>query len=86
MFYRDERREYSYDDIDNHYGGDGSWSDPVKSTHFALGVSIGHKYVSNSGFVIQTHFGFGRRLFSSSDHEYLIPIIGRGGISFGFQF
>jgi len=49
-------------------------------TKFALGVSTGHKYVSNSGFVVQTHFGIGRSISSSDD------FVARGGLSFGYQF
>lgn len=49
-------------------------------TNFALGVSTGHKYVSNSGFVVQTHFGIGRSISSSDD------FVARGGLSFGYQF
>jgi len=49
-------------------------------TKFALGVSTGHKYVSNSGFVVQTHFGIGRSISSGDD------FVARGGVSLGYQF
>ncbi|MDG2193565.1 MAG: DUF3575 domain-containing protein [Polaribacter sp.] len=73
MLYTHKSYNYDYD----------SYSEPEKSTQFALGVSVGHKYVSNSGFVVQTHFGFGRGLFSDS---YGDDFVVRGGLSFGFQF
>ena len=69
MLYTHKRYNYDYD----------SYSESEKSTQFALGVSIGHKYVSNSGFVVQTHFGFGRGLFSGS---YGDDFVTRGGLSF----
>jgi len=56
----------------------------VSATRFAMGISTGHKYVSDSGFVVETFFGFGRNFTSEEDGEF--PLVGRGGISLGYRF
>ncbi len=61
-----------------------STEDNPNKTHFAMGISAGHKYVSDSGFVVETFFGYGRNLTSQDDDDF--PLVGRGGISFGYQF
>lgn len=53
----------------------------------ALGVSIGWKWVSNSGFMIDLGFGIGRNLgFSDEPDELTETIIPRGGLHFGWRF
>lgn len=53
-----------------------------KYTDFAVGVSIGTKYVTPGGFVAEAYAGIGRDLLGNSDLE----IVGRGGVSIGFRF
>lgn len=54
----------------------------------AIGVGIGWKWVSNSGFLIDVGFGLGRNLgFASDTEEFDLPeVTGRGGINFGWRF
>jgi len=53
----------------------------------ALGVGIGWKWVSNSGFMIDLGFGIGRNLgFSDEPDELTETIIPRGGVHFGWRF
>lgn len=54
-----------------------------KFTDFALGVSLGGKFISKRGFVAEVYGGIGRNLFNS---ENTIDVVGRGGISLGFRF
>jgi hypothetical protein len=61
----------------------------IQDTYFesALGVSIGWKWVSNSGFMIDLGFGIGRNLgFSDERSEDGITILPRGGLHFGWRF
>ncbi len=55
-----------------------------KNTDFALGIGIGGKWVTKSGFIGEIGFGVGRNLFSSNDLDY--EIIGKGGITLGYRF
>ncbi len=55
-----------------------------KITDFALGIGIGGKWVTKSGFVGEIGFGVGRNLFNSNDLDY--EIIGKGGITLGYRF
>lgn len=58
-----------------------------EETYFetALGVSIGWKWVSNNGFMIDVGFGLGRNLGFSSEPDR-IEVILRGGVHFGWRF
>lgn len=58
-------------------------------TEVALGVGIGWKWVSDSGFLIDVGFGIGRNLGIANDpgNLYNLPeIAGRGGVNFGWRF
>mgnify|MGYP001818891153 CR=1 FL=1 len=52
-------------------------------TDFALGISIGGKFISKKGFVDEIFGGIGCNLFSS---ECSPELVGRGGVSLGFRF
>ncbi len=69
---------YIYDDIigtdfitDNTY------------TAFALGISVGGKFVTERGFVAEIYGGIGRNLIGD---DFYTDIVGRGGISLGYRF
>ncbi|MFY9243574.1 MAG: DUF3575 domain-containing protein [Polaribacter sp.] len=48
-----------------------------------LGIAVGKKWISNTGFVLEISFGGGRNLgFSEASPEYAF----RGGVSFGYRF
>ena len=57
-------------------------------TEAALGVGIGWKWVSDSGFLIDVGFGIGRNLGLADDpRDYELPeVTGRGGVNFGWRF
>jgi hypothetical protein len=54
----------------------------------AVGVGIGWKWVSDSGFLIDLHFGLGRNLGLADVREDspLEDVTGRGGLNFGWRF
>lgn len=52
-------------------------------TDFALGVSVGGKFVTPRGFIAEIYAGIGRNLLGSNNSP---EVVGRGGISLGFRF
>lgn len=52
-------------------------------TNLAFGFSGGYKYVAKSNFLIETHFGLGRNLWSPRASR---DIVVRIGIQFGYRF
>ncbi|GGD51875.1 DUF3575 domain-containing protein [Muriicola marianensis] len=54
-----------------------------KYTDFALGVSIGGKFISKRGFLAEVYGGIGRNFLNSDFAPEVVP---RGGISLGFRF
>jgi hypothetical protein len=70
-----------------------SGADPVfnvnEESYFetAIGVGIGWKWVSNSGFMIDVGLGIGRNLgLSNEPEETKVQVIPRGGVHFGWRF
>lgn len=56
---------------------------PREYNDLALGLSGGYKYISKKGFVIETHIGLGRNLFSGSKgRDTLLRI----GLNLGYRF
>jgi len=53
-----------------------------KYTDFAVGISVGAKFVTKRGFIAEIYAGIGRDLLNNSD----IEVVGRGGISIGYRF
>jgi len=53
-----------------------------KATDFALGVSIGGKFVTQKNFVFEIYFGIGRNLFNNNAYD----TVARGGITFSKRF
>jgi len=52
-------------------------------TDFALGISIGGKFITKRGFIAEVYGGIGRNFFSN---DFSPEIVGRGGVSLGFRF
>ncbi|NNC45239.1 MAG: DUF3575 domain-containing protein [Winogradskyella sp.] len=53
-------------------------------TDFALGIGLGGKWVTDSGFVGELNLGIGRNLFNNdSDGD---EIVGKVGITLGYRF
>ncbi|PPK93648.1 hypothetical protein LY01_02431 [Nonlabens xylanidelens] len=58
-------------------------------TEAAIGVGIGWKWVSDSGFLIDVGFGIGRNFGIADDRNEtfdLPEVTGRGGVNFGWRF
>ena len=53
-------------------------------TDFALGIGLGGKWVTNSGFIGEVSFGVGRNLFNSDDFNN--DFVAKLGISVGYRF
>ncbi len=59
-------------------------------TSFALGISVGGKFVITEGFTAEVLAGVGRNLIKGESHEsyqdFQNEIVGRFGISLGYRF
>ena len=50
---------------------------------FALGVSVGGKFVTRRGFMVEVYGGLGRNLLNA---DFAPSLVGRGGVSLGYRF
>lgn len=57
-----------------------------QETNFALGISVGGKFVTKAGFTAEVFAGVGRNLINSSDNLIDNEFVTRGGISLGYRF
>jgi|TARA_B110000902_G_scaffold180059_1_gene203996 hypothetical protein len=57
-------------------------------TSFALGISVGGKFITKSGFTTEVYLGVGRNLIKNEDEDnyFEFNIVGRFGISLGYRF
>ena len=57
-------------------------------TSFALGISVGGKFVTKSGFTTEVYLGVGRNLIKNDNEDdyFEFNIVGRFGISLGYRF
>jgi hypothetical protein len=58
-------------------------------TSFALGISVGGKFITKSGFTTEVYLGVGRNLINNNNNEddyFEFNIVGRFGISLGYRF
>jgi hypothetical protein len=82
--YQEYFRNYDNYDYNNNY-------DRVETqTGFALGISVGGKFITKGGFTTEVLLGVGRNLIKEkSDDNYNLfenNIVGRFGISLGYRF
>ncbi|MET7028534.1 DUF3575 domain-containing protein [Sediminicola luteus] len=68
---------YSFDDQGNETNTGETYTD------FALGVSVGGKFVTKRGFIAEIYTGLGRNLLGDDTAP---EIVSRGGISLGYRF
>lgn len=54
----------------------------ISYTDGALGISVGSKYISNGGFVIDIYGGLGRNLFTEKSRALVIRV----GLNVGYRF
>ena len=54
------------------------------TTDFALGIGVGGKWVTKSGFVGELNLGFGRNLFNSENSNY--NVVGKLAVTVGYRF
>lgn len=66
----------------------GSQSQTETVTDFALGVSVGGKFITKSNFTAEVFLGVGRNLFNNNNNDNYnnYSIVSRGGISLGYRF
>ncbi|MFT5256761.1 MAG: hypothetical protein ACI9KF_000383 [Arenicella sp.] len=57
-------------------------------TSFALGISVGGKFITKSGFTTEVYLGVGRNLIKNENEDdyFEFNIVGRFGISLGYRF
>tara|TARA_B100000809_G_scaffold137843_2_gene135329 strand:- start:46 stop:636 length:591 start_codon:yes stop_codon:yes gene_type:complete len=83
MAYSREDEYYnSYDSIEN--GDTTSNYETEKHTGAALGISVGGKWVTKTGFIAEISLGIGRVMIGNTNDE--VPVVGRGGITIGKRF
>ena len=78
-------KDYYYD-----YNSDSYNYDSKNITEFSLGISVGGKWVTKSGFVTEIFGGIGRNLLNSNNYDDdgfdPINVAGRIGVSIGKRF
>ncbi len=52
-------------------------------TDFALGITVGGKFITKKGFIAEVYTGIGRNFFNT---DFSPEVVGRGGVSLGFRF
>ncbi|GAB1855171.1 hypothetical protein MHTCC0001_00040 [Flavobacteriaceae bacterium MHTCC 0001] len=55
-------------------------------TDFALGVAIGGKWLTKSGFIGELNLGIGRNLFNEENDRLDSELVGKAGIKVGYRF
>jgi len=64
-------------DLNGNVLEDGSYTD------LALGISVGGKFVTKRGFVVDLYLGIGRNLLNT---DFAPELVGRGGVTLGYRF
>jgi len=76
-------------DNDGYYDSNGTYvynSNNTNVTGFALGISVGGKFITRKNFVAEVYLGIGRNLLNEKTNIFETNIISRGGISLGYRF
>ena len=70
-YYYDQNGNYTYSNNND------------TQTDFAVGISVGGKFISKRGFTTEIYLGVGRNLGANNNG---LEAVGRGGISIGYRF
>ena len=85
MLNTQEAREYN--SFTDDQGNITSNSTIKERTDFALGISVGGKFVTKKNFVAEVFIGLGRNLFNIKPDDFFdTSLVSRGGISLGYRF
>ena len=80
----------TFQDFYNSYDYNNNYSKIETQTSFALGISVGGKFVLKEGFTAEVLAGVGRNLIKGESQEdyntFQNEIIGRFGVSLGYRF
>ena len=76
---------YTYDKNTGYFYGQDTNTSAKSYFETAVGIGIGWKWVSDSGFLIDINSGLGRNLGFAGD-PYKRDLIGKFGVNFGWQF
>lgn len=75
---------------DTYYGfatfdenGNVIYTDEDTYTDFALGISVGAKFATPRGFIVDVYLGIGRNFLNT---DYAPELVGRGGVTLGYRF
>ena len=75
---------HTYEDHTYYYNNGTDWTSNVEDkTEFAVGISVGGKFISKKGFTTEIYLGLGRNLGGNNNS---LEAVGRGGISLGYRF
>ncbi len=85
MYNKQQDDYYEYYEPVDPYSQNSSYVTDEDTNNFALGISIGGKFVSQKGFAFEFYGGIGRNLFTS-DSRYNYEFVPRLGVSFGYRF
>ena len=70
------------------YSSDGfnfeSQKENITDFALGLGIGLGGKWITDSGFIGEINVGFGRNLFQNDRYDY--EIVGKVGINIGYRF
>ncbi|WP_298882128.1 DUF3575 domain-containing protein [uncultured Polaribacter sp.] len=80
MIHSYENNYYDYYDYNGNYISN---RNDDTETDFAVGISVGGKFVSKKGFTTEIYLGVGRNLGGNNNG---LEAVGRGGISLGYRF
>jgi len=78
----DESSDYYYDNNGNYLENNVT----KQGTNFALGISVGGKFITIKNFIAEVYLGVGRNLIKENKDFFDTNIVGRGGISLGYRF
>lgn len=76
----------TYEDEFYDYGSSYASITVDQETNFALGISVGGKFITKAGFTAEVFAGVGRNLFNKSDYFLDNEFVTRGGITLGYRF